>query len=332
MIRTTVIIPNYNGIDYIEACLDSLDKAFKVGDGFEVVVVDNGSEDGSDEIVKKRESNGHIRLISLDRNTGFSYAVNRGIEASRTEYVLLLNNDITVEEDFVFELEKAISQDESIFSVNSVMRQMADPSYLDGLGDYYCALGWAYAAYKGKKTEYVRKLPKGKKIFSACGGASIYRKNVFEEIGMFDEEHFAYLEDVDIGYRARLRGYKNILCTTAFCNHAGSASSGSRYNEFKIGLASKNSIYIVYKNMPLLQLVINLPFLIIGFTVKALFFAVKGYGGTYIKGIKQGFGVCFSSKGRRHKFGFRTKYLPQYISVQVELWANIIRRLCMGYL
>ena len=143
MIRTTVIIPNYNGIDFLIPCLDSLEQTTDAFDRIKVIVVDNGSDDGSVKQIEERESRLDLKLIKLDENTGFAYAVNRGIEASDTEFVLLLNNDITVDGDFIINLENAIDSDEKIFSVNSKMCQMKSPELLDGTGDHYCALGWA---------------------------------------------------------------------------------------------------------------------------------------------------------------------------------------------
>ncbi|MCR4866297.1 MAG: glycosyltransferase family 2 protein [Lachnospiraceae bacterium] len=325
MIRTTVIIPNYNGIDYLIPCLDSLEQSSDALNRIKVIVIDNGSFDKSVELIEKRKTKLDLKLIKLDENTGFAYAVNRGIEAADTEFVLLLNNDITIDSDFVVNLEKAIEADERIFSVNSKMCQMKSPELLDGAGDHYCALGWAYAAYKNKKADAYAK--KDCPIFSACGGASIYRRSIFDEIGLFDEEHFAYLEDVDIGYRALISGYKNMYCQSAVCYHAGSGFSGSRYNEFKIKLASRNSIYIIYKNMPLIQLIINLPFLVTGFLIKIIFFILKGFGRIYLSGLIDGFKLSFSKKAREHKVVFKLSNIANYIKIQILLWVNIIRRL-----
>lgn len=317
MNKTTVVIPNYNGIKYLKDCLDSLEKCGE--QDFEVIVVDNGSNDGSIELIENDFRT--VKLIKLSENTGFAYAVNRGIEAADTEFVLLLNNDIVVKEGFVANLENAIESDSKIFSVNARMLSMQDENVLDGTGDYYCALGWAFAAGKGKKADKYR--TKRCNIFSACGGAAIYRKTVLDEIGLFDEAHFAYLEDVDLGYRARIRGYKNIYEPSAVCLHAGSGSSGSRYNEFKIKLSARNSIYLIYKNMPLLQLIINLPFITVGIIIKFLFFVLKGYGSIYIKAICDGFAICKKEK----KVVFELKNTGSYVLIEIELLANIIRRL-----
>ncbi|MBO4846892.1 MAG: glycosyltransferase family 2 protein [Lachnospiraceae bacterium] len=324
--KTTVIIPNYNGIDFLTPCLDSLIKAYEASGAFKIIVVDNGSKDGSVDLVKKYCAHDFISLIELKENTGFSYAVNRGIEASDTEYVILLNNDIVVDERFVSELENAISSDERLFSVNSLMRQMKDPTLIDGFGDHYCALGWAFAAYKGKPSKRFEAQKGLRSIFSSCGGASIYRKAVFDKIGLFDEEHFAYLEDVDVGYRAVLHGYKNAACALAVCDHAGSGFSGSRYNEFKIDLASRNSIYIIYKNMPVFQIIINLPFLFIGFFIKTLFFILKGHGSVYLKGLIKGFKLSASDKARAHKVRLGIKGFGRYVYVELILILNIFKR------
>ena len=225
-------------------------------------------------------------------------------------------------------LEDAIEKEKDAFSVNAMMLSMANPEVVDGAGDYYCALGWAYAYGKDKSADKIVQQGIGhRKLFSCCAGASIYRKKVFDEIGLFDEEHFAYLEDVDIGYRARLAGYKNYFEPIAMCEHAGSGSSGSRYNEFKISLSSRNSIYLIRKNMPLLQRIINVPFFVIGFGIKLLFFCLKGYGEVYLKGLFEGFKLSHSENGKKHKVKFTFSRLPNYIIIQFELWINMIRRM-----
>lgn len=125
-------------------------------------------------------------------------------------------------------------------------------------------------------------------IFTACAGAAIYRRSVFDEIGYFDENHFAYLEDIDIGYRARIYGYYNMYCPTALVYHVGSGTSGSKYNSFKVKLAARNNLYLNYKNMPALQLVLNFIPLAIGYFVKYLFFCKIGFGKDYKEGFIEG--------------------------------------------
>ena len=320
MIKSTVIIPNYNGMKFIENCMKALAQETSVK--YNVCVVDNGSTDGSREWVE--ENCPKVQLIALGENTGFCGAVNAGIKVSKTPYVILLNNDTEVEYGFVRELEIALEKEEKSFSVSAKMVDMYHKDVLDGAGDLYCALGWAFALGKGKSVK--EHYTKPQEIFSACGGAVIYKKEVLDEIGIFDENHFAYLEDCDLGYRAQIFGYRNFYAPKAVVYHAGSGVSGSRHNEFKVSLSSKNSIYLIYKNMPLLQIFLNLPFLIAGFLVKYLFFIKKGLGHTYKKGIQEGIKLCVSEEGRRKKIPFSRKRFQNYIRIQWKLWLNIVRR------
>lgn len=313
IIRSTVVIPNYNGINYIEKCLQFLEK-----EPARIIVVDDGSTDGSRQVVQEKFP--WVDLICLDRNYGFCKAVNTGIKASKTPYVILLNNDTEVQRGFVRALELPLEQHPQIFSGSAQMRNLQYPGLIDDAGDYYCALGWAFARGKDKPLQdYQRK----RRIFAACGGAAIYRRKIFDEIGLFDENHFAYLEDIDLGYRARIQGYENLYIPGAIVYHAGSGFSGSRYNEFKVSLTAKNSVYLIYKNMPMAQIIWNLPLLLAGFMIKAVFFMRKGFGMTYLKGLCKGFALCFSEEGRMHKVSFQKERLYSYIVVQLELWRNI---------
>jgi hypothetical protein len=322
MAKSTVVIPNYNGIKYIEACLESI-YGGTVKD-LEVIVVDNASTDGSMELV--RDKFPRVKLIVNKENTGFSHAVNQGIRDSKTTYVILLNNDTRAELDFVHQLEKIMDNDKSerIFSASAKMVSLHDKDKIDDAGDYYCALGWPFAKGKGKSPD---KYNNDCNIFASCAGAAIYRRKLLEEgsVGLFDEEHFAYFEDIDIGHRAMILGYKNKFASNAVVYHAGSASSGSRYNSFKTKLASRNSIYIIYKNMPVWQIIINLPFLIVGFFVKILFFIKKGMGKDYIKGLIDGFKLSNSSEGKKHRLKFGLKSFPRCVYVQFLLWINMFK-------
>ena len=313
--EVSVVIPNFNGIAFLDSVLASLEG--QTLSNFEVILVDNGSTDGSCSFVTANYP--WVHLIELSENFGFCGAVNAGIRAAKAAYVLLLNNDTEVKEDFVEEMLAAIRRHKNAFSCGARMVQYHDRDRLDDVGNYYCALGWSFARGRGKD---IHAYETEDKIFSACAGAAIYRKKIIEKIGYFDEEHFAYLEDTDIGYRARIYGYENWYAPKAIVYHVGSGTSGSRYNQFKTRYSSRNNIYLIYKNMPLLQIILNLPFLAVGFLIKFLFFAVKGMGKEYAAGIKNGFSISMKNK----KVPFRIKHLPNYCKIQLELWINIIRR------
>ncbi|MCR4890659.1 MAG: glycosyltransferase family 2 protein [Lachnospiraceae bacterium] len=315
MREVTVIIPNYNGRECLGGCLQSLkDQNFR---DFDVIVVDNASHDGSLEEAERDYP--EAAYIRLEQNFGFSRAVNEGIKASKTPFVLLLNNDTCAEPDFVENLLAAIKEDEKIFSVAAKMLQQKAPDRIDDAGDLYCAFGWAFARAKGKHRD---RCSKRCNIFAACAGAAIYRRSILDEIGWFDEFHFAYLEDVDIGYRARIMGYRNVYEPKALVYHLGSGATGSRYNDFKVRISARNNMYLIMKNMPALQILLNLPFLLLGFGIKAVFFLIRGYGRPYFSGLKRGYLLCRHGK----KYPFSRRNFGHYVRIQLELWLNCFRR------
>lgn len=318
--KVSVVIPNYNGLQYNKDCLLAMRRQTRPAD--RVIVVDNGSTDGSAEEIERLFP--EVELIRFPENTGFCGAVNAGIRASSDmDFVILLNNDTCAHPAFVEELLLAASG-RKVFSAQAKMLSMRDPLRLDGAGDYYCAFGWAFARGKGKPAEGYRK---SRELFSCCAGAAIYNRALLSEVGLFDEAHFAYLEDVDIGWRARLLGYRNIYAPRAKVLHAGSAASGSIYNLFKVRNTSRNSIYLIGKNMPFWQILLNLPLLVPGFLVKAVFFTAKGFGGEYVQGIAKGFALCKEGRAAGKCIPFRFGRLPRYIRIQWELWVNCLRRL-----
>lgn len=312
--KVSIVIPNYNGMAFMEACLRAV---LQDAPGAEILVVDNASRDGSLEYTRAHFP--QARILAMEENYGFARAVNEGIKAATRPYVILLNNDTEVVPGFTDALAEALARDRHAFSVQAKLIQLHHPEKIDDAGNFYCALGWAFARGKDKPETYYEEPDR---VFAACAGAAIYRKSVFEEIGYFDEAHFAYLEDVDVGWRARIHGYQNLYEPKARVLHAGSGTSGSRYNEFKVRLSSRNNIWIVYKNMPLVQLVLNLPFLLVGFGAKQLFFCKKGLGGIYARGILTGIRTC----DRKKKVRFQWKHVPAYAGLQWELWKNMIRK------
>ena len=310
---------------YLAECMTSLCERQENAPEYEVLIIDNASADGSVEYLEKewcRKSGVRVSLIPMSENTGFCHAVNLGIRKAQSPYVILLNNDTKVKPGFLRGLYDAIREDERIFSVSAKMLMWDKPELIDDAGDRYCVLGWAYSRGKGRPAaDYDKSVP----VFSACGGAAIYRRSVFEEIGYFDEEHFAYLEDLDIGYRARIYGYENRYEPKAAVLHYGSASTGSRYNPRKTLLASANSIYVIGKNMPLLQCILNLPFFLLGFGIKFLFFCKKRMGKLYLKGLAAGLRRSVGITGRQHKVPFRWHHLGNYVKIQWQLYFNVFR-------
>ena len=307
-----VIVPNYNGKKFLKNCFESIKKQNNI---LEVVIIDNGSDDGSVEFIK--EEYPEFTLIENKKNLGFSKAVNQGIKVSSAEYCFLLNNDVELEIDCASKLLKCIEKDKNIFAVASKMVQFQDRDKLDDVGDEYTVLGWTKKVGEGRSSKLYSH---EREIFSACAGAALYRRCIFNTIGYFDENFFAYMEDVDIGYRAKIYGFKSVYCSNAVVYHRVSATSGSRYNAFKIRLAARNNVYVPYKNMPWPQLLLNLLFLLIGFVIKYLFFVSKGYGNDYLNGLKEG----LNSLDKIEKIRYNDK-LINYLKIEWILLKNTVK-------
>ena len=311
--KVSVVIPNYNGKRFLAACLKAL---LSDAPEAELLVVDNGSADGSRELAE-REFPG-ARLIALDKNYGFPRAVNEGIRAASRPYVILLNNDTEVLPGFTDALADALEADGRAFSAQAKLISLQDPERIDDAGNYYCALGWAFARGKDRPAACYEK-PGA--VFAACAGAAAYRRELFEKIGSFDEAHFAYLEDIDVGWRARIAGYRNLYVPSAKVLHAGSGTSGSKYNSFKVKLAARNNVYLNYKNMPLFQLVLNALPIGLGMAVKFGFFKKIGFAKDYAEGVKEG----FATAGKCRKVPFRWKNFFHYVGIEAELiWGTLL--------
>ena len=312
MKKATVIIPNYNGLAFMEPCMAALER--QTCRDFDVLVVDNGSADGSVEWLKEHR----IPTIFLAENTGFSGAVNVGILTARTPYVILLNNDTEAEPEYVGALIREIEKSASIFSVSPKMIQLHDRTKMDDAGDMYSILGWAYQRGVGQN---INRYNKSCNVFSACAGAAIYRRAVFDEIGLFDEMHFAYLEDIDVGYRAKINGYFNRYCPKAVVYHVGSGTSGSKYNSFKVRLAARNNVYLNYKNMPDLQLLVNAVPILAGIAVKYLFFKKRGFEKDYLEGLFEGFRTARDC----NRVECKKEHYLNYLSIEWELiWGTFV--------
>lgn len=294
---------------------------------YEIVVIDDCSKDSAFELCKDKYKNSEvvpIKFIRRPQNGGFCACVNDGIVNSDGKYILLVNNDTEADKSLISKLYQAINNKRYVFSVGARMIQLHNKELLDDTGDLYCSLGWAFAPAKDKAvTSYNKRC----QVFACCGGCAIYRRDLLLNLGMFDDNHFAYLEDIDIGYRAKLHGYINMYEPEAIVYHAGSGVSGSRHNDFKVRLAAQNSIYLIYKNMAAWQILLNLPQLILGILVKYIYFSRKKLGVSYMQGLRKGFVLCHSKKAARKRVDFSKIPLGRVIFIEMELLVNSIRRI-----
>ena len=314
--KVSVVTPNYNGEKFLKTFFESLnnDSEF-IG---EVIIVDNGSTDNSKEYIKSNSFNFPVKLIENKENLGFAPAVNQGISQAQYEYIFSLNNDTEVKKGSIKALVDLISSDDNIFSLQAKMLQYNNKELIDDVGDEYNLLAWTKKTGENHNSDEYTEV---REIFSACAGAAMYRKSLLEEIGMFDDNFFAYMEDVDLAIRSKINGYRNLLCPDAIVYHIGSATSGSRYNEFKVRLAARNNVWVVYKNLPIPMKIVNFIFLFFGFLIKYLFFVKKGFGPIYLEGIREG----LSARSKIQKVKFKSKNTKNYFKIEYRLIINTLK-------
>ncbi|MGB5720182.1 MAG: glycosyltransferase family 2 protein, partial [Woeseiaceae bacterium] len=254
--KVTVIIPNWNGMEWLEGCLQSLGN--QTLRGFETLIVDNGSTDGSLEFIDANYP--QVTVIRLDRNTGFANAANVGIRESKTPYVALLNTDTRVYPDWLSNLlQRMEDSPPDVAAINPQILKMDDPDQLDDAGD---ELTWYGLAMKTGHGQPAKNFGEETEVFSPCAGASLYRRDFLQHTGGFDASFFAYLEDVDLGFRGRLMGYRYLYLPSAKVLHK---SHGSNLPQAKyIELTMRNRLMLFAKNVPLSLLLRRAPKLIYG--------------------------------------------------------------------
>ncbi|MBA3473410.1 MAG: glycosyltransferase family 2 protein [Rubrobacter sp.] len=256
--RVTVVIPNWNGERFLDLCLASLRRQ-SFGD-FETVLVDNGSTDASVDFVERNFP--EVRVIALNDNRGFSAAVNAGIRASKAEYVALLNNDTEVEPGWLGTLVRAAESHPEAGLFASKLVDFHDRRLLDGTGDALRRSGLPYRV--GHQELDCGQFERKTFVFGACAAAALYRRALFEEIGLFDEDFFAYCEDGDISFRAQLSGHRCLYVPGAVVYHMGSASTGGKRSPTAVRLGTQNGVNLLVKNLPAALVWRSLPSLLAG--------------------------------------------------------------------
>jgi GT2 family glycosyltransferase len=221
---------------------------------FEVLLVDNASADGAAKAAAKADRT--IRLIANDTNLGFAAAVNQGAKAARGRWLALINPDAFAEPDWLARLLAATQGHWDVHAFASRQLLDRDTARLDGLGDVMSSAGFPF------RGGYLRKDPgrvAAGEVFSACGGAMLVDRDLFLEMGGFDERLFCYCEDVDFGYRLRLRGEATLVVPDAVVRHVGSASTGGPRSDFAVFHGTRNRLWVFIKDTPPLLFWLTLP-------------------------------------------------------------------------
>jgi GT2 family glycosyltransferase len=243
----SVIIPNWNGAHHLKDCLASL-KAQTLG-GFETVIVDNGSNDDSVALLERDHT--WARIIQLPENAGFSAAVNAGIRATRSDLVVLLNNDTRVETDWLEKLVEALRAQPQASFAACKMLQYEPPHRIDAAGDRFSLLtgvGWSIGLGEPAESH-----DQPGWVFGACAGAAIYRRSLFDDIGLFDEDFFLVFEDVDLSLRAQAAGHGCLYVPEAIVYHKRGGSTDNASMAVAVR-TWRNAIWVAGKNLPALLL------------------------------------------------------------------------------
>jgi GT2 family glycosyltransferase len=246
-----VVIVNYNGGAHLARAVEGL--ARQSFGNFEAVIVDNESADGSADRLALPDA--RFRLMRAGRNLGFAAGCNLGARGAATPWLAMLNPDAVPEPDWLEALRAATMRrsDTALFGSTQLMGENAER--LDGAGDFYSIFGIAWRGGYGASKDLVREdIP----AFSPCAAAGLYRRDVWEALGGMAERFFCYLEDVDIGFRARLAGHRVIQVAGARVAHAGSAISG-RHSRFTLYHSARNGIFMQIRCMPMGLLFMTLP-------------------------------------------------------------------------
>jgi len=267
----SVIILNWNGKKFLQECLDSL--GAQTYRDFETILIDNGSTDNSAAFVQ--ELYPWVRLVALPENTGFSGGNNRGLAECRGDYIVTLNNDTKVEPEFIAELVKVAESDSAIGMVAAKMLNFYETGRIDSVGIRVTTAGLGVNRGVGETDR--GQYDAAGEVFGACAGAALYRRAMLDEVGFFDAAFFAYYEDTDLAWRARLAGWRCVTAPGAVVYHVHSATSG-RMSPFTVYQVQRNKWYTIIKNWPASILLKRIP-LIATFDLAALVLAVlRGRG------------------------------------------------------
>jgi len=293
--RVSVVIPNWNGRHLLQICLPSLQHL--TYPHVEIIVVDNGSTDDSIPFVQSEFPT--VTLVKLSQNRGFTGAVNAGIQTATGEFIALLNNDTEAHPDWLTAAMDAFRRRPDVGFIACLMLDYWQREIINGAGDMISSSGNPFKRGFGRKlTPYFQE---EQEVFGACGGAAVYRKTIFDEIGLFDDAYFAYLEDVDWSFRAQLAGYKCLYVPNSIIYHMEGVTAAevdldhlAKYNNpllletpRKTFWIARNKLYTILKNYPLPLLVRHFPAIVLdGILTSAGFHFLKtGYGWQFVRGV-----------------------------------------------
>ncbi|MEK6645093.1 MAG: glycosyltransferase family 2 protein [Candidatus Firestonebacteria bacterium] len=278
----SVVVVNANGREIIEECLNSLLNQ-SLNENVEIIVVDNGSTDLSSEYISEKFP--EIKLIKFTEKIGFAKANNEALKVAQGEFIALLNNDAVADKYWLENLHKTIQKYPGVASCTSKILFYNRKNIIDTAGDNFSIFGYGKKRGHNKNKDNYNKL---EEVLSASGCASIYRKQILEEVGFFDEDFFGYYEDIDLSLRLQLRGYKCLYVPDAIVYHRLGTT-------FKIGsdlfiyLVQRNQEYVLIKDIPLALFLIVYPLHLIFVIWTFIIYTLRGKGRIVFNAKKEAF-------------------------------------------
>jgi len=270
--QVAVIVVNWNSGNDLAKCLAALNNQTRPPR--EIIVVDNASTD--DSLCGIEEKFAEVDLIRLDDNTGFSHANNLGVKKVRAcDWIAFLNPDAFASSDWLETLLQSAEQNPDFAFFGSHMLRHGIADELDGTGDVYHVSGLAWRRDYGLSASATKRVTG--EVFSACAAAAMIRRDVFLEAGGFDKNFVSYFEDVDLGFRIRLLGYRCLYVASAVVAHVGSGAT-HRYSDYAIYHGNRNLVWSYVKNMPGRLFWIYLPQHLLANSAALIWFTIKGKG------------------------------------------------------
>lgn len=276
--RASIIIVNWNGEQFLEQCLTALMK--QTVKPHEIVLLDNASTDRSIEIAQRFP---RVRLMALDRNTGFARGNNLAIEAASTdsEWIALINPDAFAEPSWLESLLAAADRNPEFDIFAGKLVNATNPTLLDGAGDAYHISGLVWRMEHGCPVP--ASADNEREVFSPCAAAALYRRSALDQVGGFDEDYFCYVEDVDLGFRLRLAGYRCLYVPRAIAHHIGSGTTGGQHSDFALYHGHRNLVWTFIKDVPGILFWLLLPLHAALNMISIIWFAWRGHGGVILR-------------------------------------------------
>ncbi len=268
--KVSILIVNWNGKHHLEKCLPSLMQIDYTN--AEIILVDNGSTDGSLEYISQNFPS--VKIIKEETNTGFVGGNNDGINYATGDYVLFLNNDTRVEPDFLSKLVRALDEDQLIAGVQSKVVSIDDPNRYDSVGAFLTNTGFLY--HYGYLQRVNPKFEQRIKLYTAKGACMLFRKSIINEVGLFDPDFFAYFEETDFCHRVLLKGFRIEYIPESVIHHKIGGTSNAMNNAFIQFHSFKNRINSHLKNLGTIEMVKILPLHLILCEMAAIVFLFRG--------------------------------------------------------